>query len=79
VQTLWAGMSPDGALAELEFGDEANIALVLHLTTLNDERLPILARGPVFDRIADRFVRLSTPFGATVTRCDSHLLVAPLS
>ena len=78
VQALWAGMSPDGAVAELHFTEGSVAEVILHPTTLNDDRLPVLARGSVFDRIANRLARLSTPYGASVTRRDGGLVAAPL-
>jgi poly-gamma-glutamate synthesis protein (capsule biosynthesis protein) len=79
VQALWAGMSPDGVVAKLQFNDGGEPVVTLHPTTLDSERLPIPARDAVFDRIADRLKRLSAPHGAAVTRDHDVLRTAPLS
>jgi poly-gamma-glutamate synthesis protein (capsule biosynthesis protein) len=77
VQVLWAGMSPDGVLAELRLGDgEADLSLIP--TTLDADRMPIQAQAEVFERIAARLARLSPPFGAAVIRDGNILRVAPL-
>lgn len=66
VQTLWAGMSPDGCVARIEFSREGRPSIELVPTTLNAQRLPALATGSDFDRIATRLARLSSPHGAEV-------------
>lgn len=79
VLALWARMSPDGVVAKLQFDDGRDPIVTLHPTTLDTERLPILARDLVFDRIADRLERLSAPYGAAITRDRDVLRTAPLS
>jgi poly-gamma-glutamate capsule biosynthesis protein CapA/YwtB (metallophosphatase superfamily) len=66
VKSLWAGMSPDGYVAALRFAPGAPVEIVLHPTTLDADRLPTIAVGADFDRIASRLVRLSAQFGAAV-------------
>ena len=66
VRTLWAGMSPDGYVAELRLEPGAAGDIVLHPTTLDADRLPRIATGADFDRIAARLARLSAPFGVQV-------------
>jgi poly-gamma-glutamate synthesis protein (capsule biosynthesis protein) len=78
VQALWAGMSPDGVVAKLQFDHGREPVLTLHPTTLDAERLPIPARDAIFDRIADRLERLSAPYGAAITREDGVLRIEPL-
>jgi len=76
VKALWAGMSPDGYVAELRFAPGTSAEIVLHPTTLDADRLPLIAVGADFDRIAARLTRLSAPFGATVTQDGGVLRVA---
>jgi poly-gamma-glutamate capsule biosynthesis protein CapA/YwtB (metallophosphatase superfamily) len=78
VKTLWAGMSPDGYVARLRFTDGATPAVSLHPTTLDADRLPRLARGADFDRIAERLKRLSAPYGAVVNSDAGVLHAAPI-
>ena len=78
VQALWAGMSPDGVLAELRFEEGRGAKIALLPTTLDADRLPVLAEDDVFDRIAERLARLSAPYGAAVTRGDGVLHAAAL-
>lgn len=78
VQALWAGMSPDGVLAELRFEEGLSPKVALLPTTLDADRLPVLGEGDVFDRIAERLARLSAPYGAAVTRGDGVLHAAAL-
>ncbi|MGE0008337.1 MAG: CapA family protein [Parvibaculaceae bacterium] len=68
VKTLWAGMSPDGYIATLTVSDEGGLAIGLVPTTLDPDRLPVLATGADFKRIEDRLVRLSAPHGAVIER-----------
>jgi poly-gamma-glutamate capsule biosynthesis protein CapA/YwtB (metallophosphatase superfamily) len=77
VKDLWAGMSPDGYLARLHFTDAARPHISLHPTTLDTDRLPRLARGDDFDRIAERLKRLSAPYGAVITVDGGVLHAAP--
>jgi poly-gamma-glutamate synthesis protein (capsule biosynthesis protein) len=76
VLRLWAGMSPDGLLAELRF-DDAAPSLTLHPTTLDADRLPVPAEGAVFERIAERLARLSAPYGAIVAADGAALRATP--
>jgi poly-gamma-glutamate synthesis protein (capsule biosynthesis protein) len=76
VKTLWAGMSPDGYVAELRFSPHMAAEIVLHPTTLDADRLPLIATGADFDRIAARLARLSAPCGATVVPDGGVLRVA---
>jgi poly-gamma-glutamate capsule biosynthesis protein CapA/YwtB (metallophosphatase superfamily) len=79
VQTLWAGMSPDGIVAEFCLDLEGDVGVALHPTTLTADRLPIAATGEAFDRIAQRLSRLSTPYGASVVQREGALDASPLS
>lgn len=65
-QALRAGMSPDGyiALVDVEADDRLSVRVVP--TTLDGNRLPTLATGPAFDRIAERLARLSAPHGVSI-------------
>jgi poly-gamma-glutamate synthesis protein (capsule biosynthesis protein) len=78
VLAMWADMSPDGALAELRFDAAGALAIELHPTTMNGDRLPVRATEESFERIASRLSRLSAPYGASVARRGGTLLVAPL-
>jgi poly-gamma-glutamate synthesis protein (capsule biosynthesis protein) len=72
VKSLWAGMSPDGYIAELHFAPGTPPRITLHSTTLDDARLPLLATGADAERITARLARLSAP-GATV-QADGQVL-----
>ncbi|MCB1469787.1 MAG: CapA family protein [Rhizobiaceae bacterium] len=76
VKALWAEMSPDGCIATIsvsESGSGAEIEIVP--TTLNFDRLPTIATGEDFDRIHQRLVRLSAPYGARIELDGSVLHV----
>jgi poly-gamma-glutamate capsule biosynthesis protein CapA/YwtB (metallophosphatase superfamily) len=77
VKAMWAGMSPDGYVARIGFSDVDNPSIALHPTTLDNDRLPQLARGDGFDRIAERLRRLSAPYGVAITADGDILRVAP--
>lgn len=77
VKALWAGMSPDGYVAHIGLTDAGTPSIVLHPTTLDADRLPRLARGNDFDRIAKRLHRLSAPYGAAITSEGDILRAAP--
>jgi poly-gamma-glutamate capsule biosynthesis protein CapA/YwtB (metallophosphatase superfamily) len=78
VKTLWAGMSPDGYVARLRLAERTGPAISLHPTTLDADRLPRLARGDDFDRIAERLKRLSAPYGASIESDGGVLRAAPI-
>jgi poly-gamma-glutamate capsule biosynthesis protein CapA/YwtB (metallophosphatase superfamily) len=78
VKALWAGMSPDGYVARLSLADGADPAISLHPTTLDVDRLPRLAQGADFDRIAERLTRLSAPHGAVISSDGGVLHAAPI-
>jgi hypothetical protein len=78
VKALWAGMSPDGLVAHIALSDDPHPTIILYPTTLDDDRLPQLARGEDFDRIAERLKRLSAPHGAAITFDDGTLKAAPV-
>ncbi len=77
VKALWTGMSPDGYVARIAFTDAGAPLIALHPTTLDADRLPRLARGSDFDRIAERLHRLSAPYGAAITHDVDILHAAP--
>ena len=77
VRTLWAGMSPDGYVALLDWADGSIAGIALHPTTLDAARLPLLADGDIADRIAERLERLSAPLGAVILRNGKTLGVRP--
>ncbi|UZG44440.1 CapA family protein [Caldimonas thermodepolymerans] len=77
VQALWAGMSPDGYLAQVEVGADGSCALTLTPHTLNAERLPVVATGADFERIAARLQRLSAPHGTEVVVDGGRLRARP--
>ena len=76
VKSLWAGMSPDGYVAEFRFQPGNPPQVLLHPTTLDGARLPQFATGAEFERIAARLARLSAP-GATVRADGQTLRVTP--
>jgi len=75
VKDLWAAMSADGYVAMLSINAQAIAEIRLHPTTLDDNRLPILAEGPAAERIGERIARLSAPLGATVSLSNGVFLV----
>ena len=78
VQALWAGMSPDGYLATLDWTGGGASSIRLHPTTLDAERLPMTAEGEIAARISERLARLSEPLGAIVRpAADGGLEVLP--
>ncbi|WP_158815709.1 CapA family protein [Methylocapsa sp. S129] len=78
VKALWAGMSPDGYVARLSLASGADPTIALHPTTLDADRLPRLAHGDDFDRIAERLKRLSAPYGAVISSDGGVLHAAPI-
>lgn len=68
VKRLWAGMSPDGYVTTLTYGDDADPVITLRPTTLDANRLPRLVDGVEFQNIADRLERLSAAQGANIAR-----------
>lgn len=70
VKTLWAGMSRDGYLVRLDCADGRLAAIHLTPTTMDADRLPVVAEGDAFDAIAARLQRLSAPLGALVRPAD---------
>ncbi len=66
VKTLWAGMSPDGYIATISISGSDITEIEIVPTTLNSDRLPVIATGEDFDRIHRRLVRLSEPLGAGI-------------
>lgn len=77
VRALWGGMSPDGYVAQLHFPAQGPAVVELVPTTLNAERLPVIAEGPDFDRIVQRLARLSAQHGAQVLVHDGKVQVRP--
>ena len=73
VKTLWAGMSPDGYVATITVSEKEGIAIELTPTTLDTDRLPLIAKGADFNRIRDRLARLSAPHGAVVEQHGATL------
>jgi hypothetical protein len=78
VHRLWAGMSPDGYVAHLQMAGRKLQDMVCYPTVLGADRLPRLARGADFARIAERLARLSRPMCATVDVVGDTLKVSPL-
>lgn len=75
VKTLWAGMSPDGYVALISFSGSRDIPVKLIPTTLDSDRLPVIATGNDFERIRSRLSKLSSPLG-TVIETDGAALWA---
>ena len=73
VKTLWAGMSPDGYVATITIPDTGDLVMELVPTTLDSDRLPVIATGAHFDRIRDRLSRLSAPLGASIEQHGAAL------
>jgi poly-gamma-glutamate synthesis protein (capsule biosynthesis protein) len=66
VKALWAEMSPDGYVATISISPPDVLGIELTPTTLNSDRLPMIATGKDFDRIHHRLVSLSAPYGAEI-------------
>ncbi|WP_406873745.1 CapA family protein [Aminobacter sp. P9b] len=66
VRALWAEMSPDGYVATISISQSNVLGIELTPTTLNSDRLPLIAKDNDFDRIHHRLVSLSAPYGANI-------------
>jgi poly-gamma-glutamate synthesis protein (capsule biosynthesis protein) len=75
IKTLWAGMSPDGYVAAITVLDRDRMTIELTPTTLDADRLPIIAKGAVFNRIQERLSRLSAPHGVLIEKHGAILRV----
>jgi poly-gamma-glutamate synthesis protein (capsule biosynthesis protein) len=78
VKAMWAEMSVDGYVARLTLAGNGDIGVEIVPTTLNADRLPVLATGEVFKRISERLTRLSVGQGAVVTEERGVLCVRPV-
>jgi poly-gamma-glutamate synthesis protein (capsule biosynthesis protein) len=76
VLALYERLSPDSYLALVELGPEGVTALRIRPTCNAETGLPRLARGDVFDRIAQRLVRLSAPWGTELVVDAGGITVA---
>jgi poly-gamma-glutamate capsule biosynthesis protein CapA/YwtB (metallophosphatase superfamily) len=72
-EAIWASMSKDGYIARFEVGRGRPPAVGVVPITQDPEGHPLLARGGVFDRIAERLDRLCRPFGSVVERRGEEL------
>lgn len=78
IKAMWAEMSPDGMLAEVELDDSGGFAVALRPHRLDDARLARPATGAETREIADRLARLSAPFGTFIEfREDGTLSASP--
>ena len=79
VHAMWAEMSPDGYVTVLECSPGAVSGIRLHPTTLDRDRLPVLADDAIAGRIAERLARLSAPLGASIALTEGTIHVRPVS
>jgi poly-gamma-glutamate synthesis protein (capsule biosynthesis protein) len=77
VKALWGEMSPDGYIAQLELQPRATPTITIVPTTLDDNRLPILATGASFVRVRDRLAKLSHQYGGRIEEVEGRLRVRP--
>ena len=75
VLAIYAQMSPDAFVALMEIGDDGAYQLRLVPVSVDDEGLPAIATGPVFDRIAQRVIELSAHLDTAVEVAEGRLLV----
>jgi poly-gamma-glutamate capsule biosynthesis protein CapA/YwtB (metallophosphatase superfamily) len=76
VLALYERLSPDSYLALVDVGVTGAIGLRILPTCNAGTGLPGLARGHVFDRIAQRLVRLSAPWGTELVVDSAGITVA---
>ncbi len=73
---IWAAMSPDGYVMHLDIEPDGSYRTRIIPVSLDTDGLAAIARGEVFDRIADRLVRLSAQLGTRVEVVGDELLLA---
>lgn len=71
---LFAAMSLDGYIARLSFNADRPCEVEIVPTSLDDNGLPILAKGQNLERIFDRITRHSTKLGTSLTRRNGVLV-----
>jgi poly-gamma-glutamate capsule biosynthesis protein CapA/YwtB (metallophosphatase superfamily) len=69
-------VSPDSFVATLDVAPDRSYALRVTPCTVDDDGVPMPAEGEAFERIAERFVRLSAELGTEVRISDGELQVA---
>ncbi len=77
VKRLWAGMSADGFLTTLIYGEDAAPLITLRPTTLDEDRLPRFVAGAEFEAILERLRRLSADQGAAFLSNGEIITVRP--
>ena len=78
LRPLLAMVSPDSFIATLEIATDGGYSMRLTPVTVDDDGVPMLAEGEVFDRIAERLVGLSGDLGTDV-RVAAEALTADFS
>jgi poly-gamma-glutamate synthesis protein (capsule biosynthesis protein) len=71
-------VSPDSFIATLAIAPDGGYSMRLTAVTVDDDGVPMVAEGAVFDRIAERLVGLSADLG-TDLRVAGDELVADFS
>ncbi len=77
VLALYEQLSPDSYMALLDIGPEGANGLRIVPTSHEGTGLPRLAHGEAFNRITERLVRLSAPWGTELLR-DPGGITVPL-
>jgi poly-gamma-glutamate capsule biosynthesis protein CapA/YwtB (metallophosphatase superfamily) len=72
---IWRTMSPDGYLTRLDLEPGGGYGVRIVPISLDDDGLPVVARGDVFDRIAERLARLSAELGTEVEIREDAVVV----
>jgi len=76
VRHLWEGMSPDGFLTTLIYDEGSDVQVKLTPTTLDQDRLPLLASGAAFHAILERLQRLSADQGTAIRTDGTTITVS---
>lgn len=75
VKQMWSEMSADGYVAVLTVDRTGNYSLQAVPTTMDCNRMPVVATGEAFEAIADRLIRLSAGHDTAVTSSNGHLVL----
>jgi poly-gamma-glutamate synthesis protein (capsule biosynthesis protein) len=76
-KALWAGMSSDGYVGLLTIGDDGRVQVEAVPTTLDEDRLPVIARDEDQNRIVERLQRLSSSLGTRTERQGERVVFTP--
>lgn len=77
VKRLWAGMSADGYVTTLTYGEDAVPFVTLRPTTLDADRLPRFVAGTAHEAVFERLQRLSADHGAVLLSDGEIITVRP--